>query len=244
MKRMEEILASRLKKKETQSKMEEMVRKSSQGELTSFSGIFHTVELTEGEKLKLEEILSVHAGDGENISEDLKRLSSITSEVKAITTQAILLHGERIKKAQDLLKRYKEGAFTAWLIATYGNRQTPYNFLQYYEFVERIPPQLKMQVDKMPKQAVYTLASRNGPQEMKEKLVLEWKGESKENLLRAIREMFPLSETDKRAASPADGVISSLQKTLQQLKRGVRLKEKEKNVILALVESIREVVED
>lgn len=244
MKRMEEILASRLKKKETQSKMEEMVRKSSQGELTSFSGIFHTVELTEGEKLKLEEILSIHAGSGENISEDLKKLSSITSEVKAITTQAILLHGERIKKAQELLKKYQEGAFTAWLIATYGNRQTPYNFLQYYEFVEKIPPPLKIQVDKMPKQAIYTLASRSGPQEMKEKLVLEWKGESKENLLRAIREMFPLSETDKRAVSPADGVIISLQKTLQQLKRGVRLKEKEKNVILALVESIREVVED
>lgn len=244
MKRMDEILASRLKKKETQSKMEEMVKKSSQGELTSFSGIFHTVELTEGEKLKLEEILSAYADNEESIVDDLKRLSFITSEVKAITTQAILLHGERIKRAQDLLKKYKEGAFTAWLIATYGNRQTPYNFLQYYEFVEKIPPQLKSQVDKMPKQAIYTLASRSGPQEVKEKLVLEWKGESKENLLRAIREMFPLSETDKRAVSPADAVIQSLQKTLQQLKRAVRLKEKEKNVILALVESIREVVED
>lgn len=243
MARMEEILASRLKKKETQSKMEEMVKRSSQGELTSFSGIFHTVELTESERVRLEEILSLHADSGTNISDDLKKLSFITSEVKAITTQAILLHGERIKKAQELLKKYKEGAFTAWLIATYGNRQTPYNFLQYYEFIERIPPKLKPQVDKMPKQAIYTLASRSGPQELKEKVVLEWKGESKENLLRAIREMFPLAETDKRAVSPAEGLILSLEKTLQQLKKGVRLKEKDKRAIIALVESIKDVVE-
>lgn len=73
------------------------------------------------------------SGEG-NLTLDLAELSLITSEVKAINNQAAILHGERIKKAQTLLKSYQEGAFSAWLNATYGNRQTPYNLMQYYEF--------------------------------------------------------------------------------------------------------------
>lgn len=238
--KMEEILASRLKKKETHSKMEEMVKKSSQGQLTSFSGIFHTVELNTSEKEKLEEILRSHQETPQSIDEDLKKLFFITSEIKAITTQAILLHGERIKKAQEILKSYQEGAFTAWLVTTYGNRQTPYNFLQYYEFVEKMPAPLKAQIDQMPKQAIYTLASRTGPLELKKKLVLEWKGETKEDLLRAIREVFPLAEKDQRAGSPGSAIILSLRKVLSTLKRGSGIKKEEKKEILQLVNQIQE----
>lgn len=240
MAKMEEILASRLKKKETQSKMEEMVKKSSQGQLTSFSGIFHTVELNEKEKEKLEEILRDHQAIKNNIESDFKKIAFITSEVKAITTQAILLHGERIKRVQEILKSYREGAFTAWLVHTYGNRQTPYNFLQYYEFVEKMPGHLKPRIDQMPKQAVYTLASRSGPIELKEKMVVEWKGETKEDLLRAIREFFPLSEKDQRIGSAS--FILSLRKTFAALKKKPKLKPQEKKEILALLDDIRNLV--
>ena len=243
MTKMEEILASRLKKKETQSKMEEMVKKSSQGELTSFSGIFHTVELSLKEKDKLEEILRAHQEPKKNIEDDLKKLAFITSEVKAITTQAIILHGERIKKVQEILMNYREGAFTAWLVATYGNRQTPYNFLQYYEFVEKMGASLKLQIDQMPKQAIYTLASRTGPIELKKKLVIDWKGETKEDLLRAIREMFPLSQKDQRAGSPGNSLILSLRKTLFAIKRKPPLKAHEKKEIVRLLDEIKKSLE-
>lgn len=238
MTKMEEILASRLKKK-TQSKMEEMVKKSSQGELTSFSGIFQTVELSPKEKEKLEEILKAHQETLADFEDDLKNLASITSEVKAITTQAIYLHGERIKRVQVMLKNYREGAFTAWLIATYGNRQTPYNFLQYYEFVNKLPSDLKVQVDRMPKQAIYSLASREGPIELKKKVVIEWKGETKDDLLRSIREHFPLDKNDLRAGSPATSVINTLKRVHYQLKKERVLSALEKKEIVNLLDDIR-----
>ena len=81
------------------------------------------------------------------------------------------MHGERIKKAQEILKSYRDGAFTAWLLAAYGNRQTPYNFLQYYELYTALSPGLHSQLEAMPRHAVYVLASRSGELTQKETMV-------------------------------------------------------------------------
>ena len=96
---------------------------------------------------------------------------SLTCEVKAINNQAAILHGERIKKAHQILTPYKDGAFTAWLISTYGNRQTPYNLMQYYEFCEAMPKNLREQIEWMPRQAVYVLATRTGEWKIKQEIV-------------------------------------------------------------------------
>ena len=103
------------------------------------------------------------------LSNDLNHLISLTSEVKAINNQAALLHGERIKKAHQILTRYRDGAFTAWLMAAYGNRQTPYNLMQYYEFCEAMPKQLASKIELMPRQAIYVFASREGEPRKKSK---------------------------------------------------------------------------
>ena len=118
---------------------------------------------TKKKKQTIESILkSFRLNESYDFDDDLKALMAITSEVKAITNQAVILHGERIKRAQEILKKYRDGAFTAWLFATYGNRQTPYNFLQYYEFYTVMPQALHPKLDQMPRQAVYSLASRAG----------------------------------------------------------------------------------
>ena len=137
MERMNELLNQRLKKPTVSSKMSAMAQQSAKGNLTSFSGVFNLTELSEGEKEAIESILEQYSIDDKGINHDREDLFSITSEVKAINNQAALLHGERIKRAQNILKRYREGAFTAWLMAAYGNRQTPYNLLQYFEFYEQ-----------------------------------------------------------------------------------------------------------
>ncbi|MEI8301336.1 MAG: CT583 family protein, partial [Chlamydiota bacterium] len=99
-----------------------------------FSNVFHVEDLSIQDKFSLERILKTYFDEPRQLTQDLEELCKITSEVKAINNQAVLLHGERIKKAQQILKHYKIGAFSSWLIAVYGNRSTPYNFLQYYEF--------------------------------------------------------------------------------------------------------------
>lgn len=210
-----DLLSLRLRSKEKQKpKMTALAELSKEGALSSFSGVFKPNTLNDSEKENLSNILQSYKDDENptNIEEDLKNLIMITAEVKAITNQAVILHGERIKKAQGILKNYKDGAFTYWLLETYGNRQTPYNFLQYYEFYMQMPTNLRPQIDSMPRQAIYTLASRGGDLEKKQDIVQNYKGQSKQEILSVIRKLFPLSQDDKRQPNIADQVISSLKR--------------------------------
>lgn len=216
------LLNERLKKTERPSKMTAMADQSAHGQLTSFSGIFSITDLSLIEKNKIEEILKTYAidTDSDSIGSDLTALLSITSEVKAINNQAALLHGERVKKAHSILTRYRDGAFTAWMIAAYGNRQTPYNLMQYYEFCEALPRSMRPQIESMPRQAIYTLASREGLIERKQTIVENYQGETKAELLNRIREAFPLDNQDKRKRNSVDGVIELLKKSRRELKGG------------------------
>jgi hypothetical protein len=212
------LLAQRLKMATAKfSKMTNLVEKSSNGSLSSFSGVFRISPLNDKEREALVSLLTQYKNEEQEIKDDLFQLSALTAEVKAINNQAVILHGERIKKAQEILKNYQDGAFTAWLIATYGNRQTPYNFLQYYELYTALPEGLHPKLDEMPRQAVYSLASRNAPHEQKELLIKNYNGEPKQELLKLIRETFPLAQTDRRAQDLADVALSTLRKLQSQL---------------------------
>ncbi len=205
------FLAQRLKQATQKfSKMTALAELSSKGSLSTFSGMFRVSPLSPSEQEALQLILSEHSLEGVDVKEDFLQLSTITTEVKAINNQAAILHGERIKKAQLILKKYQDGAFSAWLVATYGNRQTPYNFLQYYELYTALPQVLLPKLEEMPRQAIYALASRNGAQDKKEKIIQNYNGEPKQELLSLIRLTFPLSQEDKRAQDLAGVAISSL----------------------------------
>ncbi|MBS0585430.1 MAG: CT583 family protein [Verrucomicrobia bacterium] len=194
---------------------------------------FGLIPLDAKEESALYEILLHNHKDEDSIDEDLASLKRITEEVKAIDTQAILLHGERIKKAQTLLKKYKEGAFTAWLLETYKNRQTPYNFLQYYEFYQSLTQSLREKVSQMPKQAVYTLAARSGELSSKRAIVESSYQEPKEIILQKIRSTFPLSQKDARAQNKEASIASLLNKAIS-LCKDTDLSSKEKKNLLSL----------
>ena len=236
------LLSLRLKQKEVQNpKMTALAERSASGSLSSFSGIFQVVPLEEKEKDTLSEILKTfQAYEGYDSEQDLKDLIHLTSEVKAITNQAVLLHGERIKKAQTILKNYKEGAFSAWLVSTYGNRQTPYNFLQYFEFCSQMPKELLPKIDGMPRQAIYTLASRAGEIDQKVSVIKNYAGESKEEILNIIRKEFPLDRDDKRLPNIANQSISSLIRLKDLLNHALfDPSEKQKVKISQLIEEIQ-----
>lgn len=201
------------------NKVTALVEKANNGDLSSFSGVFRIAALNEKEKSAIVALLKHHRpNDLHNIDADFEALSAITSEVKAIANQAVILHGERIKRAQEILKKYRDGAFTGWLYATYGNRQTPYNFLQYYEFYMTLPPSVHPLIDQMPRQAVYSLASRSGPIERKIDIVKSYSGQAKQELLKLIRLEFPLGEDDKRLPSLPNHAINFLKRARETLK--------------------------
>lgn len=207
------LLSERLKvATEKLSKMTNLAEMSSSGNLSSFAGVFKVATLTEKEQQSLKELLANYSDEGQDIHHDFESLSALTSELKAINNQAAILHGERIKKAQQILKKYKDGAFTLWLIQTYGNRQTPYNFLQYYELYMTLPQILLPKLDEMPRQAAYTLASREGPFEKKEEIIKSYQGETKQQLLELIRRTFPLAQKDRRAQDHGKNLLKGLER--------------------------------
>ncbi len=224
--------------------MAALVEKANKGDLSSFSGVFRVAPLNASEKNRVQSILEEYREDASfDVEADVELLSAITSEVKAIANQAVILHGERIKRAQTLLKKYKEGAFTAWLYVTYGNRQTPYNFLQYYEFYTAMPSAVHSLIDQMPRQVIYSLASRSGSLHRKEEIVKSYQGESKQVLLQKIREEFPLSEEDKRGTELSHAVFSALKKAQSLLKNPLcSLKRGEKQELRDLLAEIQHLI--
>lgn len=238
------ILQQRFKKKE-KAKMAALAEKSNSGELTVFSGIFQVNDISAKEREDLLEILQKYEEERSDTAEDLQQLSQITSEVKAINNQAAILHGERIKRAQTLFKKYKEGAFTAWLLTTYGNRQTPYNFLQYYEFHSQVPKALHAKLEEMPRQAIYTLASREGSLEKKEEVIRDYKGETKQEMITKIRTLFPLDEGDKRRENIPEMGMKMLRRVIAQFERpGVEFTVPQKQRLSALLKKFHTYIED
>lgn len=244
MSKVRELLTSRFKKNpEKFSKMTSLAELSTSGNLSSFAGVFRVTPLSENEEELLRNLLTEYDREGTDFTDDLKFLAAITSEVKAINNQAAILHGERIKKAQEILKKYRDGAFSSWLMNTYGNRQTPYNFLQYFELYTSLSKMLQDNMDRMPRQAVYTLATRDCPQDQKEEIIKNYKGETKKELLSLIRERFPLEDLDRRTPNLAEQLYKQL-KTLEKGFSNRRFKpdEEQKSRIREVLKSIQEKV--
>ena len=64
----------------------------------------------------------------------------------------------------------------------------------------------------MPRQAIYTLASRSGDLGKKQEIIESYQGQPKQELLSIIRNFFPLQEKDKRQPNIAEQIISLLKK--------------------------------
>lgn len=212
MKGIDAILQERVGRKEA-TKVQALATQSATGQRSSFQGFFAIKELTTEEKTTLHLLLDTfRQSEEQDISKDFEMLTTLTAEVKAITNQAVLLHGQRIQIAQTLLKRYKEGAFSQWLIKTYGNRQTPYNFLLYYEFHEALSVDLRKKLEDIPRQAIYVLASRSIAFEKKQEIVASYEGQTKEEMLKAIRSLFPLLPKDKRRSTIGQSILVNIEK--------------------------------
>jgi Uncharacterised protein family (UPF0137) len=244
MTKINDLLANRLKSpQEKMTKMREMAELSSRGALTGFSGVFQIQPLEETDSSKLKSILIQYRADDADTSQDYEQLAQLTCEVKAITSQAAILHGERIKKAQSILKNYQEGAFTAWLIATYGNRQTPYNFLYYYDLYVAMPKQLQSKLDSMPRQVVYTLAARQGELALKEAIIANFKHQSKLELLEEIKLTFPLKSTDKRNRKMSSSILAQIDRIQRSIEvLGMHVSKEEKKALVKRLKKLLETV--
>lgn len=110
---------------------------------------------------EFKETLRECAPEEANIEKDTEALIEISEQLKSIRKQQAILHGERILRAKNILKKYKAKAFSSWILITYGNRQTPYNFLYYYTFYIELSREMKALVEQIPLSITYQLSSKN-----------------------------------------------------------------------------------
>ena len=191
---------------------------------SGFAAKFITSPLTPEQDREIQLILAdmCYPSDGveEQVESDHKSLSDITTQIGAIDRQGVLLHGERIHKARDILKKYKDGAFTRWLGVAYKNRQTPYRILQYYEFFKSLGKDEQRYMQSMPLRAAYVLASRDGDQQKKVEIIKQHHLSSPDDIIQAVQDVFPLNASDRRKGRESDVVlVESLRATLLKIKK-------------------------
>jgi len=187
--------------------------------INPIEAFFGSYKLSDEEEEKIRSLVGGRyktAGvDKKKINEDISKLLDLSSQIRAITKQSIVLHGERISKGQEILKGYKRGAFTAWLELTYGNRQTPYNFLYYYILYRELPSKTRELFQKIPYRVAYMLGSRGGSLDDKIQVIEKNHKKSQKELLILIEEVFPLAHSDRRVKASsslklADSALENL----------------------------------
>lgn len=203
-----------------------------------------SIELSEQEKLEIDSLL-ISKGIPGRYSTDRARhfeeLTDITRQVKCIAAQSILLHGERIKKAQEILADYREGGFTMWLKFTYGNTKTPYSILGYYEFYQRAPTEFRAIIESAPKKCIYNLAARTGDNVDKLEFIKEHGMKSQSDILQLIQKKFPTRESDKRRPkSPCASTFKAMEKFCEKLEgQSDSIAEDDRATIQRLIERLQ-----
>lgn len=147
------------------------------------------------------------------LSDDsLRQLVSISETLRISHKQHVLFHGENIHKAQLLLKDHKKGAFGFWLAFTYGNRQTCYNFLNYFLLHHSLPEFMRKKLEKIPLKNAYLLGSVDLPQKKKQSILESYQGEG----FKDWRKKVVKSNTQKK---PRDENLQFLKTSLNALKK-------------------------
>lgn len=213
-------------------------------------GLPLTVKLSNAEEVILQKLLHEYYNpsvlEESEVESHFTELKTITEEIKCISVQSVLMHGERIQKAEKMLKDYRDGAFTRWLVAAYGNRQTPYSMLRYFELYEELESEnLKKKLESMPKKAAYTLAFRQGPSEKKRAIVEGYSGQKQKEVILEIQNSFPSANDDgRKPKSPNSDILGKMFDQFKKLEKNREdLTEKNKQFIRELINSLQELIE-
>lgn len=188
----------------------------------SFNAMFDMKPLEQFEVNKIEELLTDHFQPAliseDQIEKDTDQIKNLTAEIKAIGRQGLILMGERILKARDILKSYRYGAFTKWLELTFGSRKTGYNMLAYYELYSSLPNDLKENFKKIPQKVAYILASKTGELQRKIELIQEYRDLSSDEMISLIQERFSPLTKSKRSDGNSK-LIVSMYETINKLRK-------------------------
>ena len=217
--------------------------------ISPFNGLFNVQELNEKENRAIEKILVDGYEPGffgeETVEVDTNELKRITKELKAISKQGVILIGERIAKAREILKKYKEQSFRDWLTLTYGSFKSGYNYVSFYDLHESLPDHLKGKLKEMPAKAAYVLASKDAPIERKAEIVEHHASEPAQNIITIIQETLGTDQARKSNRKPViDKILNSMEKEVLKLSRRKEYMDPgQKQRMQDLIDQLRSIIE-
>ena len=187
----------------------------------TFNAVFNTQPLSEFDATNLDKLIfgNIKADliSEEQADKDLKHLELVTSEIKSIGQQATILIGERIYKAREILKSYKDGTFTKWLEFVLGSKKTGYNILAYYEFYKALPTEhLKESFKKIPQKAAYILASRDGDIQKKINIINSSTNLQSDAIISLVQTELP-SKVSKNKKTIDSRIFQSLHELIEKI---------------------------
>lgn len=218
-------------------------------QVNNFNSIFNTTPLDEVESRQIEKLLVDNFLPGkvseEQVEQDSNQLKTITSEIKAISNQSIVLIGERIHNAREILKPYRDGALAQWIESTFGSRRTAYNILAYYQLYSQLSsPTLQDRFKKMPQKIAYLLASKDVDISGKTEIIENYYESNSSELMMLIQERFPADIGDGRRKAANKTLLDSLELGLKKIcKRKDHLTEGDHIQITRLKKLIDEILE-
>lgn len=209
--------------------------------MNSFRSLFEIETLTGEEIDQLKEMIPTI------VEGDLKELSQITSEVRSIQKQGIILVGERVQKVKNIFQKYPvfEKLFTKWVSFAFGSIKTAYNALSFYELYQQLPDdQLKQKFKSMPAKTSYILASRKGEIDDKISIIEAYDGQTHDEVFETIQEKFPLQESDKRKSDHQDRIIKKIANMTNYLTRSdKKFNKTNQEMVLRIIEQLTNLLE-
>ena len=184
---------------------------------------FQNKPLDATEVIRIEKLLADnHRSDmieEKQVIRDIQKIKNITAEIRSISKQGVVLMGERVQRAQMILKSYKDGTFSQWLETTFGSKKTGYNVLAYFELYEKLSnDDIREMLKKIPLRAAYVIASRSGNTQVKEEIIRENYHLGHDEFVTIIQEKLPIATADRRAYKSSNNrLIIKLSETLNKL---------------------------
>lgn len=195
-----------------------------------FNSIFETTLLDEKTANAIDRlmvnIVSPENADEEQVRNDAIQLKNITIEVRSIEKQGILLVGERLFKAREILGKYgrTNENFTSWLKIAFKTFSTAYNAISYYELYKALPKaDLQAKLKEMPNKAAYVLASRKGEIEQKAEIIEKYADLRADEIITIVQDKFPTFSKKERKKSSVQTLILSLRIGLKKILSKKRL---------------------
>lgn len=174
-------------------------------------------------------------------------IKTLTSQIKSIQKQHVLLIGEKIYQVRELLKTIgsSDTTFSAWISLVFSTKSSAYNALAYYELFIGLPSKNEQfLLQSIPYKTAYLLASRKGSIEKKIDVMNKINGLPNNSAVLILnKHLPPLREISSEHVYDSDESINKviserLLDLLRLICSGVQLTEHNMNLMKQLVDSV------